>query len=98
MRILWMSLRRGNSPQEAVEQVQAVVRSGSGLGVVLDRPPRHVEQLEALDSAVVEVHVRQRRGTEVRLPADRLIGLDRMRAAGADRRESMVLGGDLNAP
>src|SRR5439155_1165409 len=62
MRILWMSLRRGNALQEAVEQVHAVVRARPRLGVVLDRASRDVQQLEPLDRAVVEVHVREHRG------------------------------------
>ena len=34
------------------------MRAGSRLGVVLHRPARSVEQLEALDGAVIQVHVR----------------------------------------
>src|SRR5438132_272215 len=98
MRILWMSLRRGNALQEAVEQVLAVVRARPGLGVVLDRAPRDVQQLESLDRAVIEVHVRERRGAEVRLPADGLVGLDGPRAPRSKRCEAVVLRGDLHAP
>ena len=83
--------------QEAVEQVQAVVRARAGLGVVLDRPARHVEQLQSLDRAVVQVHVRELGLAEVGLPAHRLVGVDRARAAGAERGEAVVLGGDLDA-
>ncbi len=94
-----MSSRRGNvASQEAVEQVQAVVRAGAGLGVVLDGAAGHVEQLEALDGAVVEVDVRERGGAEVRLPAHRLVAVDRARAAGPEGREAVVLRGDLDAP
>src|SRR5437588_5392117 len=98
MRILWMSLRRGNAVQEAVEQVEAVVRAGAGLRVVLDRPSGHLEQLQALHRAVVEVDVRECRLPEVGLPADRLVGVDRAPAARRHRGEAVVLGGDLNAP
>src|SRR5277367_3279502 len=91
-----MSSRRGNALEEAVEQVQAVVRAGAGLGVVLDGPAGHVEQLEALDGAVVEVDVRELSGAEVGLPAHRLISVDRARATGAERGEAVVLGGDLD--
>ena len=92
-----MSLARGNSaPEEAVEQVQAVVRPRPRLGVVLHRPARHLQQLEPLDRAVVEVHVRQRGRAEVRLPAHRLVDLDRARAARTEHREAVVLRGDLD--
>src|SRR5277367_1537045 len=67
----------GDALEEAVEQVQAVVWAGAGLGVVLDGPAGHVEQLEALDGAVVEVDVRELSGAEVGLPAHRLVGVDR---------------------
>src|SRR5881394_3381409 len=98
MRIFSMSLRRGNSLEEAIEQVQAVVGPGAGLGVVLHGPARHVEQLQALDGAVVEVDVRQRRLAEVRAPADWLVLGDRAGAVGAYGREAVVLRGDLHAP
>src|SRR5205807_591306 len=65
-----------DSLQEAVEQIQAVVRARGCLRVVLDGAARDLEQLEALDRAVVEVHVRERRRTEVRLPAHGLVGVD----------------------
>ena len=84
--------------EEAVEQVQAVVRAGAGLGVVLHGAAGHVEQLEPLDGAVVEVHVRERGGAEVGLPAHRLVGVDRARAARADGGEAVVLRGDLDRP
>ena len=44
--------------QEAVEQVHRVVRAGPGLGVVLHGAAGHVEQLESLDSTVIEIDVR----------------------------------------
>src|SRR5580704_14503232 len=93
-----MSSRRANALKEAVEQVQAVVRAGAGLGVVLDGTAGHVEQLEALDGAVIQVDVRELGGAEVRFPADGLVAVDRARATGAKRSEAMVLGGDLHAP
>ena len=42
--------------------------------------------------------MRERRGAEVGLPAHRLVAVDRARAARAERREAVVLGGDLDAP
>src|SRR5271167_5218204 len=96
MRILWMSLRRGNALQKAIEQVQAVVWPGTCLGVVLDGAARHVQELEPLDGAVVEVDVGQRRHAEARLPANRLVGVDRVRPAWTDGREAMILRGDLH--
>src|ERR1700689_1188807 len=84
--------------QEAVEQVQAVVRAGSGLGVVLDGPAGDLEQLESLDGAVVEVDVRERSRAEVGLPAPRLVAVDRAPAARPERGEAVVLRGDLDAP
>ena len=66
----------------------AVVRAGAGLGVVLHGAAGHVEQLQALDGAVVEVDVRQRGGAEVGLPAHRLVGVDRARAARPERPRS----------
>src|SRR5256886_13039842 len=95
MRIWWMSLRRGNALQEAVEQVHAVVRARPRLRVVLDRASRDVQQLESLDRAVVEVHVRSRRGPEVRLPAHALVRLDGARAPRPERREAVALRRDL---
>ena len=67
------------------------------LGVVLDGAAGDVEQLQALDRAVVEVDVRERGGAEVGLPAHRLVGVDRAPAARAERGEAVVLGGDLDA-
>src|SRR5271157_5552920 len=90
---LWMSSRRGNALQEAVEQIQAVVRARARLGVVLDGAAGHLQQLEPLDRAVVEVHVRQRRVSEVGLPADGLIYVDRVGPSRCDRGETVVLGG-----
>ena len=85
--------------EEAVEQVQAVVRAGSRLGVVLDRPAGHVEQLEALDGAVVEVHVRQLPRRRSRSPSAPARRSSIVRApAGPERGEAVVLGGDLDAP
>src|SRR3712207_2590241 len=99
MRMRWMSSRLGTGkpPEELVEQVVGVVRSGPGFRVVLDRPGRHVEQREALDRAVVEVHAAELGGPEVGLEADRLVDADRVRAAGADDREAVVLARDLDA-
>ena len=59
-------------------------------------PPGDVEQLESLDRAVVEVDVRERRGPEVGLPAHRLVAVDRALPAGSERREAVVLRGDLD--
>src|SRR4029079_3220706 len=93
-RILWMSSRRGMAlcgrpdlVEEAVEEVERVVRPGPGLRVVLERPARHVGQREALDGAVVEVHVAELRRAEVGLPAHGLVRVDGRRAAGAEDRE-----------
>src|SRR4051794_6122435 len=97
MRIRWMSSRRGiDALQESIEQVEAVVRAGAGLGVVLDRAARNVEQLEALDRAVVEVHMAELGGAEVGVPADGLVGLDRLRAVRAEDGKAVVLRGDLD--
>src|SRR3954468_22788520 len=81
MRILWRSSRLGMAlggrpdlVDEAVEEVQRVVRPGPGLRVVLDRPARHVEQREPLDRPVVEVDVAEARRAEVGLPDPRLRG------------------------
>src|SRR4051795_5436825 len=100
MRIFSMSSRLGmrrDLLQEAVEEVEAVVRAGPGLGVVLDRAAGNVEQREALDGAVVEVQVRELRGAEVGLPAHGLVGVDGLLAARPEHREAMVLRGDLDA-
>ena len=45
--------------------------AGRGLGVVLDREARGVEQLDALGSAIVEVHVRQANAAEALVHHDR---------------------------
>src|SRR5437868_13629926 len=103
MRIFLMSSRRGMSGgvldlgDETVEQVERVVRAGAGLGVVLDRGAGDVAQREPLNGAVVEVDVRQLGGAEVGLPAHRLVGRQRLRAARAQDREAVVLARDLDA-
>src|SRR3954462_13078531 len=100
MRIFSMSSRlgmRSDLLQEAVEEVEAVVRAGGGLGVVLDRAAGDVEQRQALDGAVVEVQVRELRGAEVGLPAHGLVGVDRLLASRPQDREAVVLRGDLDA-
>src|SRR5688572_22308814 len=89
-RILWMSSRLGNGcaphlRDELVEQVQRVVRSRPRLRVVLDAAGRDVEQADALDRPVVEVHVRQLGLAEVGLQALARLALD---------REAVVLRGD----
>src|SRR3954447_5746765 len=97
MRILWMSLRLGTDGlQEAVELVERVVGPRSRLGVVLDGRAVDLEQLEALDRAVVEVDVGQRGLAEVGLPAHGLVGLDAARPVRRLDREAVVLGGDLD--
>ena len=75
-----MSSRRGIEAaisRKRSNRYEASCGPGPGLGVVLDRRARHVAQHQALDGAVVEVHVRQLGGAEVGLPADRLVGVDR---------------------
>src|SRR3954453_8069276 len=97
MRMRWRSSRRGiDALQETIEEVEAVVRAGPRLGVVLDGAARHVEQLEALDGAVIEVDVAELRAPEVGLPLDRLVGVDRLRAVGPQHGEAVVLRGDLD--
>ena len=100
-----MSSRRGISPPPSLMQSAPADRTptkrsnrysescgpGPGLGVVLDGGAGHVEQAQPLDRAVVEVDVRELGLAEVRLPADRLIVVDRARAAGAEHREAVVL-------
>src|ERR1700689_4511144 len=88
---LWMSSRRGNALQEAVEEVRAFARAGARLGVVLHRSSRDVQQLEPLHGAVVQVHVRELRGAEIGFPAHRLVAVDRARPARAAHGEAMVL-------
>src|SRR3954451_19590069 len=73
------------------------MRAGSSLRVVLDRGPRHVAQDQALDRAVIEVQVGKLCGAEVRLPADRLVTLDRRLAARSLHREAVVLRGDVDS-
>src|SRR3954453_21365386 len=91
IRILWRSSRRGTGqlPDEVVEQADRVVRAGPGLGVVLDAPGGDVEQADALDRPVVEVHVRELRLAEVRLQPLPGLTFD---------REAVVLGGDGDPP
>src|SRR3954452_4064946 len=97
IRMRWRSSRRGTDAlQESIEQVQGVVRPRSGLGVVLDRAARHVEQLEALDRPVVEVDVAELGPAEIGLPLDGLVGVDRLRAVGPEHREAVVLRRDLD--
>src|SRR3954451_3955652 len=99
MRIFWRSSLRGTDRlQEAIELVQGVVRPRAGLRVVLDRRALDLEQLEALDRAVVEVDVGERGLAEVGGPAHRLIGLDAPTAVRGAHREAVVLRGDLDAP
>src|SRR3954454_3945233 len=89
MRTLWMSSRLGMGARhlrdEVVEQAHGVVGPGPGLRVVLHAAGGDVEQPDALDRAVVEVHVRELRLAEVRLQP--LAGL-------AADGEAVVLGGD----
>src|SRR3954447_10878844 len=97
MRILWRSSRRGTDGlQEAVELIQRVVGARPGLRVVLHGGAVDLQQLQALDGAVVEVDVGQGRLAEVGAPADRLVGLDAAAAARRGDREAMVLRGDLD--
>src|SRR4051812_47311816 len=91
-----MSSRRGKALQEAVEQVERVVRSGPRLGVVLHGARRHVLQDQSLDGAVVEVQLRQLGSPEVGLLADRLVGVDRPIPVWTQYREAVVLGGDVD--
>src|SRR3954447_7930291 len=92
-----MSSRRGKPLQETVEEIQGVVRARAGLRVVLDRRARYVEQVQALDGAVVKVQQAQLGGAEVGLPADGLVGVDRLLAAGSEHREAVVLARDVDA-
>ncbi len=73
---------------ELVEQVHRVVRPRPGLGVVLHAARGDVEQPDALDRPVVEVHVR-----ELRLPE---VGLQPLPGLAA-HREAVVLRGDGDA-
>src|SRR3954453_6358264 len=83
--LLRSSLRGIEGPDEFVEEVEAVVRAGSGFRVVLDAAGGDVEQADALDRAVVEVHVGELGLAEV--------GLDDLTGLARDR-EAVVLGGD----
>src|SRR5215212_7823364 len=84
-----------NDPfQEAVEQIQTVVGSRPGFGVVLHGAAAHVEHGQALDRAVIEVDVAELGRAEVGLPPHGLIGLDALRAVGAQHGEAVVLRGD----
>src|SRR5690349_21273819 len=83
--LLRSSLRGIERPDELVEEVEAVVRARAGLGVVLDAARGDVEQANALDRAVVEVHVGELGLAEV--------GLDDLAGLARDR-EAMVLGRD----
>src|SRR6185437_8552404 len=96
IRMVWMSSRLGNALQETVEQVQGVVRARPGLGVILDCATGYVEQLEALDRAVVQVHVRELGVAEIGLPAHRLVACERARAPRTEHGEAVVLGCDLH--
>src|SRR3954451_7846854 len=88
-RILWRSSLRGmgllDRADEVVEEPERVVRAGAGLGVVLDAAGGHVEQPDALDRPVVEVHVGQ-----LRLPDVAREALARRAGDG----EAVVLRGD----
>src|SRR5689334_5390437 len=99
MRILCRSSLRGTDGlQEAVELVQGVVGPGPGLRVVLDGGALDLEQLEALDRAVVEVDVGQGRRAEVGLPAHGLVGLHPAPSVRRADGEAVVLRGDLDLP
>src|SRR3954454_8645131 len=92
-----MSLRRGKF-QEPVEEVAGVVRAWAGLRVVLDGAARNVLQDQPLDRPVIEIEMGELGLTEVRLPADRLVPVDLPVATGAEHREAVVLGGDVDPP
>src|SRR3954451_23926696 len=92
IRMRLRSSRRGTDAlQESIEEVQRVVRAGARLGVVLDRAAGDVEQLQALDGAVVEVDVAELRAAEIGVPLDGLVGVDRLRPVRAEHRETVVL-------
>src|SRR3954471_21316783 len=94
-RILWMSSLRGTVelPQELVEQAERVVRPRPRLRVVLHAAGGHVEQADALDRAVVEVHVGQLRLAEVALQP--LAGLALHGEAVVLRRDRDAAGADV---
>ena len=72
------------------------MRSRSGLRVVLDGGALDVPQRQPFHGAVVQVDVGELGGAEVRLPAHRLVAVDRPRAVRAEHREAVVLAGDLD--
>src|SRR5207247_958356 len=78
-----------NELQEAVEEIDGVMRSRARFRVVLRRRSGHVLQDQPLHGPVVEVHVGELRDAEVALPADRIIALD-ARRAGPRLRSSWV--------
>src|SRR4051794_1580465 len=90
-RTWWMSSRRGmgSAPSqqggEAVEEAGRVVRTGRGLGVVLDAEGRDDLAGQALDGAVVGARMAQVDGAERRVDA---------RPGLAGDGESVVLAGD----
>src|SRR6185436_2092194 len=97
MRMRWMSSLRGNEPlQEAIEEMQRVVRSWPRLGVVLDGRRLDVAEHQPLDGPVVEIQLLELGGAEVRLPPHRLVPVDRPLPARAEHREAVVLRGDLD--
>ena len=77
-----LGMASANSAMNSSKSAEAVVRAGARLGVVLDAAGGNVEQADALDRAVVEVHVRQLRGAE--------LGLDDLAGRSGDR-EAVVL-------
>src|SRR5436190_9749884 len=97
-RILWMSSLRGNEVQEAVEEVNGVVRAWACFGVVLRCRARDIPEDQALHRSVVEVHVGELGRAEVGLPAHRLVLLDAPLSAGAKHCEAVVLRGDVDPP
>src|SRR3954462_1568820 len=91
---LLMSSRFGiHQLHKTVEEVRRVVRSGGGLGVVLDgealEPPGVVAQLETLHDVVVEAYV-----TDARLA----VGGRGAALQGCVDREAVVVRGDLDLP
>src|SRR5215217_8763075 len=55
----------GYLADELIEEAELVVRTRSGLGVILDAAGRDVEQANALDRSVIQVHVRELRLAQV---------------------------------
>src|SRR4051794_12961703 len=82
--------------QEPVKEIHSIVRSGPRLRVVLHRRARDVLQDQSFHGAVVQVQVRQLRGTEVGLPAHRLVDVDGFLARGPGYCEAVVLGRDVD--